>query len=461
MKEPLGIVDSRVKMTDTPPDGFFSASFSSVIALDDPQQHTTAALGDFRALKFGLKRQCATDETGDAAGNPSKDLRHPRLELDVALDKYHVLDGLTEPLNPQNTPASYSGCNSPGEMSARGNENLRSRSAPASRALGLSWSEDQSAANLIYLHGYENDELEALMRRAPGASQPSTSSPEATKDVQTIADGCASKEAIGGDLSLLPRCVRFSPPLKYTAHQTIGSAERPIPSVERKQDYIASHRQHRQREKCGSPNRARARRYAPYRSPDRIPESPTTRVERQPDFQFSLQRNERSRSPSPESHDPPTPGQEAQGVSSANLKSPNTNPVVRQAYDLALISFSLYQYRLAGTWRFNVLRLIVRSAIVPVTAGVGDELSKRVNMQVALETLLFHASFVVPAIILRVLSVVTAPAERAGRFRICREVLRVTKVLWLLFIAFVKFVVRSFGVSDGHYWDFSILYGEI
>lgn len=466
MKEPFGVVDTRVKMTGTPPDGALSQSFSSVIAFDDPPQYTTTALDDFRTLDFSPIRHSATDEPGEPTGERGKERRHPRLELDVALDKYHILDGFAEPLNPQNTPASYSGCNSPGEMAARSNENLRSRSAPTSRALGLNWSEDKPEADLIHFHGDGDNDLQTLKLHASETSPPSSvSSPDATKTVQPAADECTSKEAIG-DASAILRCVRFSPPLKSAQNQTTHPVQRPIPSVERKEDYIASYRQHRQREKWGSPNRARVQRYAPYRSPNKIPQSHTARLNRQPDSQFSprdnspSRRNERSRSPSVESRDQPISGQECPGVTGAStdhLKPSNVNSVDPQAYDLGLISFSLYQYRMPGTWRFNLLRLVIHSASIPVTVIDQRGPSKRADIRISVESLLFHVSFIVPVIILHVVSIIGSAAERVGHFRICRALFRLIEALWLLF---TTLVVRTLGIDGGCYWNFSILYGE-
>lgn len=469
MKEPLGVIDTRVEMTDPNPDGLLSSSFSSAIAFDDPPQYTTNPVEDFRTLDFGPKRHAATDEIGDATSERDKERAHPR--LDVALDKYHMLDGFAEPLNPQNTPASYSGCNSPGEMTTRGNnENLRSRSAPASRALGSNWSEDQPDTDLIYLHGDGDDELQAQKLHAPETSQlSSASSPDATKNVQTAADGRTSKEAIG-DAAVLLRSVRFSPPLKSTQRRTVDPAQRPIPSVERKQDYIASYRQHKQRERWGSPNRPRVQRYNPYRSPEKIPRSLMTHANGQSDVRFSpganlpSQRNERSRSPSPENRNQPTSVQEGSGVTSAptdNLECSHTNSLVRQEYELAQVSFSLYQYRMAGTWRFNAIKVEISSSAIPVTASVQGEPSQRADVHTRVENLLFHASFIVPAIILRILSKVISAAagKRVGESCVGRAALHLIEPSWVLFERLLQFVVRTFGLG-GFYWTFSVVYGE-
>lgn len=467
MKEPLGIVDTRVKMTDTPPDGLLSQSFSSVIAFDDPPQYTTTALDDFRTLDFSPKRNSASDETDEPTGERGRERRHPRLELDVALDKYHILDGCAEPLNPQNTPASYSGCNSPGEMATRSNENLRTRSAPASQALGLSWSEDKSQGDLIYFHGDGGDGVQTWKLQASEASPPSSvSSPDATKNAQPTTVEGTNKEAIG-DASAILRCVRFSPPVK-SHRSTNNPIQRPIPSVECKEDYIASYRQHRQREKWGSPNRARIQRYAPYRSPNKIPLSHTTRLNRQPDSQFSprdnspSRRNERSRSPSVESRDQSPSRQENRGVTSAsadNLEPSDTNPVAQQAYDLGLVSFSLYQFRMPGTWRFSLFQLEIRSSMIPMTARVLGGPSERADSQIRVENLLFHVSFIVPAIILRVLSRVTSAAKPVGQSRVSRAACHLIKALWLLFERLIQFVARTLGLG-GFSWTLAIVYRE-
>lgn len=467
MKRPLGIVDTRVKMTDTSADDLLATSFSSVIAFDEPPQCTTTGLDDFRTLDLSPKRQSASDEVGEPAGERGKERRHPRLELDVALDKYHMLDGFAEPLNPQNTPASYSGCNNPGEMTGRGNENSRSRSAPASQALGLSWSEGQPAVDLIFLHGDGDTELQNRKHPLPETSAPSSVfSREATKSIQPAADLCTSKETIGAASALL-RCVHFSPPLKTTQREATGCVQRPIPSVERKQDYIPSPRQHG-REKW-SPIRARVQRFSPYRSVDKIPRSRTTYFNRQADIQSSplagspSRRNERSRSPSLESRHQSPSGQDPglTGSPTNNLEHFNANPVADPAYDLGRISLSLYQYRMPGTWRFNQFRLVIHFAMLPAAAVDPVEPSKRVYIDLSLECLLFHVSFIIPAIMLRVLFIANSAVERVRRSRISRPALWLIESLWLLLMSLIKFAVRTSGVSGGYYWDFSILYREV
>lgn len=468
MKGPLGIVDTRVKMTDTSADDLLATSFSSVIAFDEPPQYTTTGLDDYRTLDLSPKRQSASDDVGEPAGERGKERRHPRLELDVAFDKYHMLDGFAEPLNPQNTPTSYSGCNSPGEMTGRGNENSRSRSAPVSPALRLSWSEDQPAVDLVYLHGDGDTGLQNRELHRLGTSPlSSVSSRDATKNVQPAADLRTSKETIG-DASAPLRCVHFSPPLNSTQCKATDPVQRPIPSVERKRDYIVSHRQ-RRREKW-SPIRARAQRFSPYRSSNKIPRSRTTSLNRPPDRRFSphasspSRRNERSRSPSLESRHQSPCGQEDPGLTGSptnNLEHSNANPVAEPAYDLGRISLSLYQYRMPGTWRFNLFRLVIHSAMLPAAAVVPGEPSKQVYIDLSIECLLFHISFIIPAIMLRALFMVNSAVERVGRSPISRPGLFLIKILWLLFMSLVKFVVRTLGVSGGYYWDFSILYGEV
>lgn len=199
MRKPLGSIDTRVTMTDTPPEGFLSPSFAPVIAFGDLPQHENSALDELepRARELNPTARITTEQLGEALdGREGK--QYPRLELDPTMDKYHTLDGFAEPKNPQNTPASNSGCDSPHDAPRRDNgEGLRTSSAPAIPALTINWFEDPPDEDSIYLPGDAEDSTKNQTRRFSADDKPRS-----------------------------PRPVN-----------------RPLPSVERKQDYIATYRQ--------------------------------------------------------------------------------------------------------------------------------------------------------------------------------------------------------------------------
>lgn len=466
------MIDERVKMTDTPPNGLLSPSFASVLAFDELPHYSTADLDDFRTLDFSPRKQPATDETGETADGLDNKRRHPRLELDGALDKYHTLDGFAELLNPHNTPNSHSGCNSPGEPSVHGNdENLRAKSAPISRMLGgLDWSDGQPQADLLFFPGDEDDGSKTRKRHLSATDPPSSvSTPDATKDVQAAADDSIVKETPIDRISLL-KCVRFTPPRKSNRRQYARSGQRPIPSVERKQDYIASHRQHKQHEKWRNPNRARSQRDSPYRSSDKTSQPLTTQFDRQPNICFSprarspSRRDERSRSPSLESRCQERSGQEGSGVAKAstdNTMSFSRSAILRQKYDLAMVTLSLYHYRPAETWRFNSLRLLIGSMVFPVNSTAPDVPKKQAVTRMMIENLLLHVSFVVPAFILRVFPVTITAAERLTQTRASLAALRIVKTLWFLLARVIRFIVFILGLDPGYHWDFTVEYAQM
>lgn len=467
MKEPLGMIDERVKMTDTPPNGLLSPSFASVLAFDELLQYSTTDLNDFRTLDFSPRKQPTTDEMGETVDALGDTRRHPRLELDVALDKYHTLDGFAELLNPHNTPASHSGCNSPGEPTGHDNdENLRASSAPISRTLGVDWSDGKNQADLIFFPGDEDDGFKTRKRHSATDPRSSVSMADATKDVQAAADDSIVKKMAIDGASLL-RCVRFTPPGKSSRRQYARSAQRPIPSVERKQDYIASHRQHKQHEKWRSPNRARSQRVSAYRSSDMTSQPLTTQFDRQPNIRFSprarspSRRDERSRSPSVESRCQEPSGQEGSGVAEAstdNTMSFNKSAIIRQKYDLAAVHFSLYHYRFAETWRFNSLRLRIDSVTFPVTSTPPDVSRREAVIRMTIENLLLHVSFVVPAFILRLSPVTITAAGKPTPTRTSLAAIHIAQTLWSLLTRVIRVIAFMLGLRSGYHWDFTVEY---
>ncbi|KAJ6119225.1 hypothetical protein N7523_003505 [Penicillium sp. IBT 18751x] len=282
-------------MTDTPPDGFLSPSFASVIAFGDDLQHEPPALNalDSHAREPRLTQRIITD--ADERPDELDDERYARLELDPAIDKYHTLDGLAEPRNPQNTPASNSGCGSSGDVYRPSNgKGLRTSSAPVTPALTINWFEDQPDESLHYLLDEADDGPKDpnQKRRFSADDRPRPTSPlTVPKEVhiQAVEDVNSMRDDIEGAVTTL-RCVRFTPPLEsFQAHSPPGSPRVVSPQlrpVERKQDYVSTHQPQKQIVKRRGPDRTRGNRRSLNRSPKRASQASSNPSSGQPTICF-------------------------------------------------------------------------------------------------------------------------------------------------------------------------------
>lgn len=280
--DPLGVVDTRVlTMTNFLVRDLPSPSFSSVIAFEETPQRQCLADNQEDKLTQDAHScssvECAIDAdesreaTSDVDGPcevPPHELKawFPNFELDVTLGRYHDLDGLAEPMNPQNTPASPSERDSipcePCDM-----ENLLTSPAPQ-RAFALNW----LGATIENSHDTNSDGWLKPSKLCFSTDEqgPLTSPVGEQKPVNVY----QPKEL---DLSPVRR-VRFSP----EPPRPLRSMSRPAPSVELPQDYVASHRQKKQYEKWrGSRCHARA---SPYRSPTKLS---ANRPNKRSDIHFS------------------------------------------------------------------------------------------------------------------------------------------------------------------------------
>jgi len=456
MKRPLGSIDTRVTMTDSPPDGFLSPSFASVIAFDDPPQHETPTLNgrDPGTRDLNRKGRITTDEFEEALDGRDED-RYPRLELDPAMDKYHTLDGLTEPQNPQNTPASNSGCDSPADVSRRGNgEGLRTSSAPATPALTVNWFEDPPDEDLLYLPGDVDDTTKNQKRRFSADDRPRSISPiTVPKEVhpQATADAKLVTEDAEKAVATL-RCVRFHPPPDSSPERSPRRSPRPInrplPSVERKQDYISTYRQQKQNEKWKGPNRQRI---SPNRSPARASQPSLNHLSGQPGFRFSSP----SRSPFKDdtsssaglfqsSSDQEFP--EMSGALTDELAVTNGFAPSGQAYDLAVISFSLYRFRYPGSSRAGVLQVRMNSTIIPLKPSLQTgKTDKTVVTRMAVDDLLLHTYVIVPAFILRLPLLGLSVIKRFKQSRLGHAMIYLLKTICALALGSLYFVLLRLG----------------
>ncbi|KAJ5219378.1 uncharacterized protein N7498_001477 [Penicillium cinerascens] len=464
MRKPLGCIDNRVTMTDTPPEGFLSPSFASVIAFGDLPQHENAALDELppRNREMNPTGRIMTEQLGEALdGRDGK--RYPRLELDPTMDKYHTLDGLAEPKNPQNTPASNSGCDSPRDAPRRDNgEGLRTSSAPATPALTINWFEDPPDEDSIYLPGDEEDSTKNQTRRFSADDKPRSNSPITVPKgahLQAAVDASLVGEDIGTAIATL-RCVRFTPPLYSSPARSPPRSPRPVnrplPSVERKQDYISTYRQQKQNAKWKGLNRARAQRVSPNRSPVRASQPSSNPVSGQPGIRFlspskSAFGDDRSRltglfQSSSDQEAPEMPGALTDESTVTNGFAPS-----RQACDLAVISFSLYRFRYPGSSRAGVLQVRMNSTIIPLKPSLQEgKTNKTVVTRMAVDDLLLHTYVVVPALMLRLPLLGVSAAKQFKHSRLGLAAIQLWKMFWVLALRALYFVMLKLG-QDVYY----------
>ncbi|KAJ5363783.1 uncharacterized protein N7496_009496 [Penicillium cataractarum] len=470
MRAPLGRIDTRLRMSDTPADEPVTSSFPSIVAFEDLLQR------DQRPLNYMGTSQPKMDPRVQFASETSHNPIHgrgigkpyPRLELDVALDKYHSLDGFTEPVSPRNTPASISCCESP-EDSARPVEtqNMRTSSAPQIQSLAFEWFDGKSEGDLMHFDG--NSESKAQKRRFSADYEHRSSTILPPKDL-TQTTGTASSEKPEDNSPHMP-CVRSSPPPTPSPKSRSPPADRPIPTVERKADYIAAHGQQKHYKKWKGSNRALAQRVSPYRSP---PKAPKIRpLNRQSDVPFSSLlpssgRQEGSRDlasqtdPSQETVEHNIPADEknvATGATDARVDE-STDP----SSDLVGLSFSIY--RVQHPQQHSVLGLggsafQVEMTSTPFPFHVSDREEEEAEHTVnrpSFEDLVFHHYVVLPAVVARFPVAVFSILNRACNSRIGTILLYLEKMFWSIVIAFFLAFLAKFrrrpgsgpGAGHGH-----------
>lgn len=460
IKEPLGSIDTRVTMTDSPPDGFLSPSFASVIAYGDVLQHHPALVGelDSRARELKSAQRITTGELGERLDEPDEE-RYPRLELDPAMDKYHTLDGLTEAKNPQNTPASNSGCDSPGDVFRLSNsDGLRTSSAPAAPALTIDWFEDQPTESLNYLFGEVDDgtKNQNQKRRFSADDQPRSTSPiTVPKEVHVQDTACINTMADDIEKAVATlRCVRFTPPLDSSPARSpprsSRSMKRPLPSVEQKQDYISNHWQ----QKHGAPSRSRPRgnRISPNRSPARASQlsshksssgQPTVRFSSPSKCAFGGDRLQ------PTTLFQSSSDQEVTEMSGTLADEPTAHDGFAssgQAFDLAMISFSLYHFRYPGSSRAGVFQVRMNSAVIPLKPSLQEgKMNKTVVSRMAVDDLLLHTYVIVPTFILRLPFLGVSVAKHFKHSRLGLATVYLVKLLWAMTLRALYYVLLRLG----------------
>ncbi|KAJ5179147.1 hypothetical protein N7492_002357 [Penicillium capsulatum] len=444
MRAPFGSLDTRVTMTDSLADGLLSPSFASVLAFDD-SPGDNHGLGDM-CSRLKNVHPARPHKPDNAHEKPRR--AYPRLELDAIMDKHHALDGLAEPLNPQNTPASNSGHDSPDEADPRRQtDNLRTTSAPH---LNLRWFENQPDGSLLFVAG-RGDEAAGTQKRRFSADD----EPRPTTLLKTIHQTPGDKShRESEDAASSFRCVRFTPPPESSQQRSPRLVQHPLPSVERKQDYIASYRQQRQYEKWKGPNRALSQRLSPYRSPPKIPKSARS-FNQEPNFHFS------TASKLPFNQDESSCAESAQETSDdvplglrdlapREAGDAHDSTQRRPAYDLVAVTFCVYRFRDHGPEGVSHIR--VDSAVVPAShllQETGQE--KNAVIRTSVDDLLLHTCVIMPAFILRVPLAILSAADRIAASRVAIVTINALRMLCAVFVRFVTTIVaRMLGqdVSD-------------
>ncbi|KAJ5526584.1 hypothetical protein N7513_010743 [Penicillium frequentans] len=456
MKSPMGNLDPRVTMTDPPVDVLLSPSFASVLAFDEPNEpglQDLIALDDENHCEhaMGWHGQPGPSGTRDSSIKQGTFKRppYPRLELDVAMDRYHALDGPAELLIPQNTPDSANGSPSEGHRGYKA-DNLRTRSAPQAPVLTLDWLEDAESIN---------SRSEGKGKRQPPkrpfsvSDEPQFPSPTAQGNHEYSTVNFSPIKGLAETIAT--RSVRFSPP-ESPQCRSPRSGSRPLPSVERKQDYISLYRQQKQHEKWKGASRAFAPRVSPRRSPVKM--QPSASLNPRPEIRFSSLSKVLFRQDDLATR--------LHGTQRA--QSPKVDPMLEDAhsdkdflpqervYDLVVLNLGLYRPRhpehlpCDSKWAF--MRVRMSPTFIPARSLVEEaQGTKQIVCRLPAEDLLLHFIIVVPYFFVGIPLTALAKAGRLANSRASLTVLDIFRIAWALIAAFVKFVAyRVWGMKLGH-----------
>ncbi|CAI7622463.1 unnamed protein product [Penicillium bialowiezense] len=184
---------------------------------------------DSMRSKSSPKREYRILELRESFGGFNVGRKCPRLELDATVDKYHSLDNLNEPADPQNTPISNSVRECTPDSLSYHIENVRE----AVNDLTSDFYQDRPVKSLFARRG---DETERSERPGSGthehlANRSALRKPGNSGEARYVRFG-----AVHSPLSSPP----LSPP---------RVKRRPLPSIERKRDYISTYRQKKQCDK--------------------------------------------------------------------------------------------------------------------------------------------------------------------------------------------------------------------
>lgn len=431
MKHPLGSIDTRLTMTDSlVDDHIYSPSFASVILMDGMQPgnqgtEETDLLMDSH-LSLPVRR----------SGK-----RYPRLELDVAMDKYHTLDGFAEPLNPQNTPAShtYSGSGSPQDTCRRiKTDSLRTSSAP--HALFIDWCPPGSSLDLL-----DNDDLLSCQpRRFSADDEPRSTTPIARIKKSGKAAESHAKRSLA-DIISSARCVRFSPPPTPSGYSP-RPIQRSLPSIEQKTDYISSFRQQKQFAKWRVAGRSKNQRTSPYHSPKKPTRPASIQLNAHPEICFSP-------SQMPLHQDTGSFGnlQPREHTETYIHPDETTTPAAyRRLFKLVAVSLSLHHIRNATRSSQSGLRamnLQLSYSLRPIGTRLQDEETRNVMSCATMNDLLLYILFIVPEFVLRGPLSFLHSLNRVAHTRTGLAALFVVRFLWSIFLELIAPVLSKLGMG--------------
>lgn len=442
MKSPLGTVDPRVTMTDSPVDDLLSPSFASILGFDEPDDaplddHQVFEERDHCTLTMDLLESSESKSISETIPDEDSEgqTQCPRLELDVAMDNSHALDGQAEYFNPQNSPDSNNGGNDQqGESPHYKAENIHTRSALQGPTLTLDSLEDNN----------QSTQSTEGKRKVPSPNHPFSASdqPHSAPPTTPVQDDC--------------RTVRFSPPGSPRCRPS-HSVLRPLPSVERKQDYISLYRQQKQHEKWKSAYRALGQRSSASRSPTKV--NPSS-LKRQPEIRFSSM----SKFPFRQDDSVTTSIQEnpqasASAVDTAKHQTADSEGETPQGrvYDLVVLNIGIYRSRYpqslthGSRWGFWQIRMC--PTFIParsLTEEVPE--TKQIICRLQAEDLLLHFVVVVPYFIVQIPLAALAKAGRLANSRAGLSFLDIIRVAWSITAAFINLVMRKvWGMEFGYH----------
>ncbi|CAG8890146.1 unnamed protein product [Penicillium egyptiacum] len=470
--DPLGIIDTRLTMTDSPTDGFFSPLFEPFTGFTP-----------FTGFDGADKRQPGSQTEAEASPKQAHrilELREsfrgfdssrncPRLELDVAVDKYHTLDGLAEPLNPQNTPASNSERGSTEEYTESFRryqmENLRRSPTPQTEEFNFDCFQDSPEASFVCQDDESESEKPSKLRRLSVGRRQWIKPPITALANHQPGINANFKEP--GNPGSLLRSVRFSPPAASLSPPS-RAARRPLPSIERGQDYVALHRQKKQYRKWKVAGRANSRKCSPCNSPTKRTQSLAARIPKNHDMRnsslFSLPDRETRQMAFPTRV---APGADAREVRTSEVvdtpvasDSNIAGKTERNLPAFLAVSFSLYRIRPAPSssskkapkyaFRFRMTRTDLPQQPSPHFPTKFENLA----CHPIIDDLLFHICFIIPAIVvllpLNVVFIATYPLTNT---RVGAVMLYLVRALLYLLINIIIFVLFKCGVTCGCQWN--------
>ncbi|KAJ5964874.1 uncharacterized protein N7479_004750 [Penicillium vulpinum] len=462
--DPLGVVDTRLRMTDPPTDGCFSPFFASFTGFDatdkrQPGSQTEAEINPKQTHRFLEPRESFRGFDSSR--------QCPRLELDVDVDKYHTLDGLAEPLNPQNTPASRgSREESPESLRCYKMENLRTSPDPQIGEFNFDCFQDSPEASFVSQDdGSESPKPSKLRRLSVGREQWIKPPIAALANHQPGRNGNSKKF---GDSRSLLRSVRFSPPASFSSPPR--AIRRPLPSIERRQDYIALHRQKKQYRKWNITRYINSQQSPPYDIPTKITQSSAARMPKNYDRHLSstssLPYHETrqalfsTRAGSGGDARAVGAGNVADNVADAHVSNGSTiaGKTEQNAPAFLAVSFSLHRPRPApGTstakaskyaFRFRIAQTDLPHQPSPHFPAEFEH----TTCNPIIDDLLFHTCFIIPALVvlLPLVFVATHPLtnSRAGAV-----MLYLARALLYLLMKTIIFVLSRCGVTCSCQWN--------